>query len=94
VYRYWIRGKYWKRGKPNTRSDNFSPRMPCQNVIEMVCEIASKDSNWSVLLPLPNWNGIRTTKVVTSVIFPFLNGRLHMKASGYWLRGSKGVDPP
>jgi hypothetical protein len=38
------------------------------NVIEMVCELASEDSDWSVSSPPlpPNWNGIRSSKVVTS----------------------------
>jgi hypothetical protein len=37
------------------------------NGIEMVCEMASEDSDWSVSSPpSPNWNGIRTTKVVNS----------------------------
>jgi hypothetical protein len=37
--------------------------------IEMVSEMASEDSDWSVLFPtpLPNWNGIRMTEVVTSM---------------------------
>jgi hypothetical protein len=31
------------------------------NGIEMVCEMASDDSDWSVLIPPPDWNGIVTT---------------------------------
>jgi hypothetical protein len=38
------------------------------NGIEIVCEMASKDSDWPVSFPPTNWNGIRTTEVVTSVL--------------------------
>jgi hypothetical protein len=37
------------------------------NGIEMVCEMASDDSDWPVSSPPPSppiWKGIRTTKVV------------------------------
>jgi hypothetical protein len=30
------------------------------NEIEMACEMASEDSDWSVSTPPLNWNGIRT----------------------------------
>jgi hypothetical protein len=39
------------------------------NGIEMVFEMASQDSNWSVLFPPPIWNGIQTTEVVTSGVW-------------------------
>jgi hypothetical protein len=36
------------------RSDNFCPRIGTMlNGIEMVCEMASKGSDWSVSFPLP-----------------------------------------
>jgi ribosomal 50S subunit-recycling heat shock protein len=41
--------------------ENISP----QNASQMVCEMASKDSDWSVSLPSPNWTDIRMTEVVT-----------------------------
>jgi hypothetical protein len=38
------------------------------NGAEMVSEMASEASDWSVSFPPLNWNGIRTTKVVNSVL--------------------------
>jgi hypothetical protein len=45
--------------------------MTLSNGIEMVREMASKDYDWSVLFPPPNWNDIRTTKVANSMIEVF-----------------------
>jgi hypothetical protein len=44
-------------------------QIECQNAtpnwIEMVCEMASEDSDWSASFTPPDWNDIRTTKGVT-----------------------------
>jgi hypothetical protein len=50
----------------STEAKTLIPECHVSNGNEMVCEMASEDSDWSVSFPPPKWNGIRPTEVVTS----------------------------
>jgi hypothetical protein len=42
----------------HSKKQQLQSQNTMSNGIEMVCEMASGDSDWSVSFPPPNWNGI------------------------------------